>query len=622
MEKIRKDINKLSQKEMIRFIKAWRKINKGRREKSPLFKIASYHGYNKNHCTHGVPQFLHWHRIFLMEIDKILSQADLENGYDGNLTLPYWNWISDPKLPKICNIFNTFLNKFFKRRINPKINRNSNRRIKNLLKKSDLKNEINIHLNELRIDKFFNSSKGKNIEDIHNDIHVIIGEPMNSIRFAAFTIEFWLHHCFIDLLYESYIQNKMKNNIDIIKEYQKLSSRNRLYRKNFTPFKNENGSIINYRDIESNINYRYDKLWEINNNRIIETPIYCIIPELVPKDYENNSYLILCLCFENELDKQNFNIDEIDEIILSKNFAGLTSIFNKRDTICKNCQSRDKFDIFVNITNCLRKLNLSPYDTCIKLIVFNDEYKLVDNHPFQKFYIKSNIINFNNYDYKIGNNSKQIKEVQKHLQKIGFFEKNLDGFCGEYTLDCIKKFHNYFNVKFSNKINLETKILLTKKRYDYEKDNLQLQTIKNLKEEYIFSIHNIPDIYDRIKISSIIRKSLTFWEKITKKKFILVNKFKMSDYKIIFFNIDNKGNIISEKKNNLILLDSSENWNLEDEEMDNCYSLLTVITHEIGHLLGCHHINNIHSVMYPYYRKLDIYNKRNIEILQKIFYDL
>ena len=56
--------------------------------------------------------------------------------------------------------------------------------------------------------------------------------------------------------------------------------------------------------------------------------------------------------------------------------------------------------------------------------------------------------------------------------------------------------------------------------------------------------------------------------------------------------------------------------------MDNCYSLLTVITHEIGHLLGCHHINNIHSVMYPYYRKLDIYNKRNIEILQKIFYDL
>ena len=90
------------------------------------------------------------------------------------------------------------------------MNRRSMISIKNLLKFSDLEYNLDIVMNQTRIDKFFFNSNDITLEDIHDDVHNIIGYPMNSLHYAAFTLEFWLHHCFIDLLLESYINHNKK----------------------------------------------------------------------------------------------------------------------------------------------------------------------------------------------------------------------------------------------------------------------------------------------------------------------------------------------------------------------------------------------------------------------------
>jgi predicted Zn-dependent protease len=61
----------------------------------------------------------------------------------------------------------------------------------------------------------------------------------------------------------------------------------------------------------------------------------------------------------------------------------------------------------------------------------------------------------------------------------------------------------------------------------------------------------------------------------------------------VFHNIDEKGITLGKRKNNIIILDEQENWNLTSNNNEkNSYLLLNVLTHEIGHLLGFNHMNN------------------------------
>lgn len=45
--------------------------------------------------AHRSPAFLPWHRVFLRMFEKDLQFADKQNGKDGKITLPYWNWMHD-----------------------------------------------------------------------------------------------------------------------------------------------------------------------------------------------------------------------------------------------------------------------------------------------------------------------------------------------------------------------------------------------------------------------------------------------------------------------------------------------------------------------------------------------
>lgn len=611
---IRKNIDILSDEQIRRFSLGWIRMNtniKGE-ESSLLFNIAKLHGYPKNHCAHGVPQFLYWHRLYLLEFEKRLQFADKQNGYDGNIKLPYWNWIENKKIPNICNCFDFIPKKLLKKEI--KMERRNSNDITEFLNVLNLKKNIENLMNQTRIDRFFLNQNDIVLENIHDDIHIALGYPMNSVEYAAYTLEFWLHHCFIDLILESYIKSKQKIGINVFSEYKKIARKKRIFRKPFFPFKKRN-TIHKYHDqIKKS---EYDKLIKIKNQRLIQKPIQCIISNLKATDFQNNSYLITCFCFENEEEMINFKEDsDFNTLIKDKHFAGIRTIFNMRKSECKNCQEREIFNLHINITECLRKLKISQHDTFIKIIVFDQNYTLTKNSYFNDFYIKGNIIDEGNIDYHPGDSCNQIKIIQEYLNKIGFYKGQINGILEKETIDSIKKLNDYFNIN-CDVINYQTKCILNKKRYDYSQDTY-LNKIKISKNKFIFSVHNIPELYDENKVLNIVKISILFWSQITNIDYEIVDNIKSSNVKILFYELDGKNEILGERKNNVIILDEKENWNLTLNYYEESYSLLNVITHEIGHLLGFHHINNNKCIMYPYYENIDIFDKENISFLSNL----
>ena len=130
---IRKNIESLSEEDLKRFSLDWKTMNKNirKRESSLLFEVGRIHGYPDNRCFHGVPQFLFWHRLYLLEFEKKLQEADIKNGYDGLIKLPYWNWIETKKLPEICYEFDYIPNSLLRRTV--RVRRRSSKSIQQIL---------------------------------------------------------------------------------------------------------------------------------------------------------------------------------------------------------------------------------------------------------------------------------------------------------------------------------------------------------------------------------------------------------------------------------------------------------------------------------------------------------
>jgi hypothetical protein len=173
----------------------------------------------------------------------------------------------------------------------------------------------------------------------------------------------------------------------------------------------------------------------------------------------------------------------------------------------------------------LRRIKTSYHDVFIKLVIFNEEMKMVSNKLFSNFYIRGGIIDENNIDYILNDSCNQIKIIQEHLKKIGFYREEVNGILDDKTLSCIQNLQKYFNNKISNSIDFETKKILNKKRYDYCNDNIQERIIIK-RQNYKFSIHNIPEIYDRNKIITILKISILFWSSITKNSYKVVDSLK------------------------------------------------------------------------------------------------
>ena len=142
-----------------------------------------------NSCQHGTQFFFSWHRMYLYFFERILRA---KSG-DPNLTLPYWDYQSNPVLPpdyRNSAAGNTLYDGSRSASINgggalgPGIMTSINNSLTNI--------------------PFFDFQSA--IEGPHGAVHVAIGGNMGSVPTAALDPCFWLHHTNIDRLWEVWLR--------------------------------------------------------------------------------------------------------------------------------------------------------------------------------------------------------------------------------------------------------------------------------------------------------------------------------------------------------------------------------------------------------------------------------
>ena len=89
----RREIRSLSDSEKKRFFDAVDTMMKNENGPgtSEYYRLASYHGMPPPiYCEHQRETFPGWHRVYLHDFEQTLQRADIKNGNDGNISLPYW----------------------------------------------------------------------------------------------------------------------------------------------------------------------------------------------------------------------------------------------------------------------------------------------------------------------------------------------------------------------------------------------------------------------------------------------------------------------------------------------------------------------------------------------------
>ncbi len=142
-----------------------------------------------NSCQHGTQFFLSWHRMYLYYFERILRS---KSG-NPNLTLPYWNYQTNPVLhPDYRN--NAPGNTLYDGTRNASINGGGS------LPASIMTSIVN-SLNNIPFGTFNSTLEGP-----HGSVHVSIGGNMGAVNKAAKDPVFWLHHTNIDRLWQEWLR--------------------------------------------------------------------------------------------------------------------------------------------------------------------------------------------------------------------------------------------------------------------------------------------------------------------------------------------------------------------------------------------------------------------------------
>ena len=154
---------------------------------------ANIHGENTpasnpmwNQCQHGTRHFFDWHRVYLLEFENILRDAS----GDASFTLPYWDWSTAPSLPSA-----------FRNSSSPLFESTRSINGGELLPPEVVIDDFFNSLNQTSFNSFSNQFEGSP----HGTVHVLIGGKMGSVPTAANDPIFWLHHCNIDRVWDSWI---------------------------------------------------------------------------------------------------------------------------------------------------------------------------------------------------------------------------------------------------------------------------------------------------------------------------------------------------------------------------------------------------------------------------------
>ncbi|KAH3708433.1 putative tyrosinase-like protein tyr-3 [Dreissena polymorpha] len=185
------------------------------------------------HRKHGGAGFLPWHRVFTAALEEMLREVDPE------VSLPYWDYSLDYYIPlpsdsivwSRCfygNGTGTITDgpfRYIYGGYNMPIKRNIARQeASRLISKADIARLMEFcHFANITTGKHqYDQGRSHNLEFLHDGVHDWVGGDMGNLGTAAYDPIFFMHHAFIDYIWEQFRRRQSSNecNVDAEKDYR------------------------------------------------------------------------------------------------------------------------------------------------------------------------------------------------------------------------------------------------------------------------------------------------------------------------------------------------------------------------------------------------------------------
>ena len=466
------------------------------------------------------------------------------------------------------------------------------------------------------------------IEQPHGTVHVHTGDVMRSHR-SSFHPIFWMHHCNIDRFYQSYLADEGYANCR--REFRRHQARLSVSRdpgypdgpwgrlepfhsKGSVPGATTEATIADTRTM----GYEYSTLPTKRTDRQLrEAPWYASFEQIRVTTLERP-----CAIFVYVYDKDSTwtppEASTDEELIEAPGFAGSGSIFffALPDKPCENCQGREPYDMRVDVTDALRKANLHPKRAALGVMVSDDGGKAVPIEETKvpkpvlrgpRFFLGSSLMQ------QGGDNggAEEVEELQKVLIAGGYKE----------TEAAVRKFQAKSGLVEDGIFGPVSKKRLTSGNLSKDGNGAhgnRLNARRGTTVGWWLDAESVPSDLPVAGVEKDLAKAFSVWGEPSGLSFSQVQDKHSAKIVINFddhtmknaFIFDGPGGALAEATASSITFDESERWSLSGGEHkkrpaftwdDQEFELLTIATHEIGHVLGLQHSDDAADVMSPYY---------------------
>ena len=334
--------------------------------------------------------------------------------------------------------------------------------------------------------------------------------------------------------------------------------------------------------------------------------------------------------------------------LYSANYAGSKGIFTGKGTDCANCGTRKKLRSIVDLTATCNYLGFSRHE--VELVVFIEDvcvpaddpsylylhadYDLISKARITGPLFEDSRTHLKAHAHTPGKFEGENKALQQYLLRAGYKHHSVDGHFGPNTEASVKAFQKFNGLKPDGVVGEITKSLMMRPRLDFKSDEVApgaawpfgKRTINSDVREVLVGVGAVPGYLQRSETIQMINGVLQQWQQGVPFKFKLmytpgkvraegphqhaVNVFwsstpqrgaKDGDLDVEF---GIPGGCLAHADADEVILDSAEVWRLpktKRRRRELSFSLLTVILHEFGHVLGLDHSKISEDVMSPYY---------------------
>eukprot|EP01041_Mallomonas_annulata_P005042 gene5042-10102_t len=486
--RIRREIRQMSAEDQQRFVDAvFTMMSNGQ-----WMRIAGYHGWPSNagngYCAHRAENFPGWHRAYLLEMETALIAADIANGRDGSISMPYWEFgrydLNGQTLPAI--IEKNFGGSFqfplgFFNSVNPTqasdLIRNrftkvvTNKALKARLQSADISGLSNACLDISANHEHWLFASTENtssvpVEEPHNNTHVALGYPLSSLSFAAFHPIFWLLHCNVDRIYETYLRRvgpaecalELENH-QLVAEQSHLTN---LAKQTLEPFSKPETLLhtdlyLNGMLVTTSLGYEYDKLLAIPGQQLRSMPTYVVfsnvdvVYNLIDSNNNLKSFTLHLFLIPKKITTTEGYVigvpvhGNVSEYSSHPHYAGSIGVFAGKGPKCKNCAETKPINIKKDVSDKLLELGCeSRFLAEIRVIVEDEMGQICALEELSVVYgpncklpqpsLVGPLFEPSSGELTVSSEDKaNVMQLQKLLKKFGFYTSEVDGSFGPLT---------------------------------------------------------------------------------------------------------------------------------------------------------------------------------------------